>query len=107
MVGALSSAYQNDVLPFWLLFGATFLPCVLFIFVKPNEELPLKAVSYLHLFGVLWYLMSMGISLFLTYGSIATNEWLFYLAFMCFGLIPCFSISRKLVAGEYREELNK
>lgn len=101
MTAVLSTIYDKITLPFWLLFILTFLPFMIFVFVKPGEQLPDKTVSFSHLSGVIWYVLCFFACIFLSYNKLPVKEFVLYTVLMLVGLIPCLVVMKKYLAGEY------
>lgn len=105
MTAVLSTLYDKIALPFWLFFIATFLPFMIFVFVKPGEQLPDKTVAFSHLSGVIWYVLCFFACIFLSYNKLPVKEFVLYTVLMSVGLIPCLLVIKKHLAGEYENTI--
>jgi len=94
MLASVLSAYDLSEPQFWLLLAAVGMPFVIFVFIRPNEGLSDTVVRRAQLLAVVWYIIAAVTTIALTYDTEPMRKWLFGLAFIVIGLIPCFFILR-------------
>jgi len=103
-ITAALATMSDSTLPFWIVLIFSMLPLMIFVFIKPHEYFSNKVVGYFHFFGVIWYLFAIGGTIFLCFGKIPLQEFIFYTFFMMVGIIPCVIFMWRHLDGRYDKQ---